>query len=247
MPEVEAGVTVVYLEPIGSGASARLASPSEYTLARYADELEGFRQAIGLEKTCLIGHSHGGFVAQKYALAHADRLSAVVLYDTSPRTDSEFWKAAEARRKEFFGTQPWFSQAVAAYDAEESTKTDDEMTAVFSREMPLYFADFDAHADVYRARFAGVRETVGPLHSNDPAPFDTRDELSKLHVPTLVIVGRRDFVCSVPFAEELHQAISGSAMIVLEHSGHMGHIEEPAAFSSALVRFVRETGRLRRR
>jgi proline iminopeptidase len=238
MPEVEAGVTVVYLEPIGSGASARLASPSEYTLARYADELEGFRQAIGLEKTCLIGHSHGGFVAQKYALAHADRLSALVLYDTSPRTDSEFGKAMGAYANEFFGTRPWFSDAVAALDAEESTKTDDDMTAVVRRELPLYFADFDDHVDVYQARFRGLRATVAPSHSNDPAPFDTRAELSKLHVPTLVIVGRRDFVCSVPFAEELHQAISGSEMIVMEHSGHMGHIEEPAAFSSALVRFV---------
>jgi proline iminopeptidase len=117
-------------------------------------------------------------------------------------------------------------------------ETDDEMTAVLGREPPLYFADFDGHADAYRARFAGVRIAAAPSHSNDPQPFDTRSELPKLRVPTLILVGRRDFVTSVPFAEELHQAIAGSNLVILEHSGHMGHIEEPAAFSAALTRFA---------
>ena len=101
-----------------------------------------------------------------------------------------------------------------------------------------YFADFDAHADVYRARFAGVHVTAAPVHSDDPVPFDTRAELRQLRIPTLVIVGKSDFICSPPFAEELHGAIAGSELVVLEHSGHMGHIEEPAAFSSAVIRFV---------
>jgi len=238
MPEAEASLTIVYLEPIGTGASARLASPSDYTMSRYAEELEGFRQAAGLDRACLIGHSHGGFVAQRYALAHGDRLQALVLYDTSPRIDAEFGAAIGAHAREFFGTKPWFSDATAALAAEEAAKTDEEMTAVLGRELPLYFADFDGHADAYRARFAGVRVAAAPLHGNDPQPFDTRAELPKLHVPTLVVVGRRDFVTSVPFAEELHRAIPGSELVVLEHSGHLGHIEEPATFAAAVGRFV---------
>jgi proline iminopeptidase len=236
MPEVEVGVTVVYLEPVGTGNSARLATAAEYTKARYVDDLEGVRAAIGLDKLCLVGHSYGGFVAQRYALAHADRLSALVLYDTAARTDAAFVQAVVARAHEFFGTRPWFADAFAAMAAEDSATTDDAITALWPRELPLYFADFDTHAVAYRARFSAT-VTAAPLHAHD-RPFDTRAELPHLHVPTLVVVGRRDFVCSPPFADELHAAIAGSEMVVLEHSGHMGHIEEPQAFAAAVIGFV---------
>jgi len=238
MPELEASLTLIYLEAIGSGASARLASPSEYTLTRYADELEGFRRAVGLDKACLLGHSHGGFVALRYALAHQDHLRALVLYDTSARVDAEFAGAIGDHAQEFFGKEPWFVDAVKAFAAEDSVETDDEMTALIPRELPLYFADWSHHADEYRARFAGLRVTAAPLHNHDPHPFDTRPELPKLYVPTLIVVGRRDCVTSVPFAEEIHRGVPGSELVVLEHSGHMGHIEEPAAFAAAVSRFV---------
>ena len=207
-------------------------------MARYAEELEGFRVALGLERVCLIGHSYGGFVAQRYALAHAERLSALVLYDTSPRADAEWEGAIAPRAKEFFGTRPWFSDAMAAFGEFGGAKTDDEATALLARSLPLDFGDFDGHAQIYRTRFADVRFTADPLQGNDPAPFDTRTELPKLKLPTLILVGRRDCLTSVPFAEELHTGITGSTLVVLEHSGHMGHIEEPPAFASAVVPFV---------
>jgi pimeloyl-ACP methyl ester carboxylesterase len=42
----------------------------------------------------------------------------------------------------------------------------------------------------------------------------------------------------VRWAEELHKLIPGSQLVVLENSGHFGHIEEPEPFSRAVVRFV---------
>jgi proline iminopeptidase len=238
MPEVEASVKLVYIEPVGTGGSAHLASAGDYTMAGYADDIEGVRQALGLDRTCLIGHSYGGFVAQRYALAHADRLSALVLYDTAARTDAEFGRAVGVQAKALSGKKAWFADAFAALIAEGATKTDDELAAVWARELPLYFGDWDAHADAYRAAFATTHAAVVPLHAHDPARFDTRAELAGFHVPTLVVVGRRDFVCSLPFAEELHAAIAGSQLVVLEHSGHMGHIEEPTAFAAVVTAFV---------
>jgi pimeloyl-ACP methyl ester carboxylesterase len=40
------------------------------------------------------------------------------------------------------------------------------------------------------------------------------------------------------WAEELHRVIPGSELLILENSGHFGHIEEPEAFSPAVTRFV---------
>ncbi|MFE5086004.1 alpha/beta fold hydrolase [Streptomyces mirabilis] len=65
-----------------------------------------------------------------------------------------------------------------------------------------------------------------------------REDLGSLTVPTLVLVGRHDFICGMHWAEELHRVIPGSELLILENSGHFGHIEEPEAFSPAVTRFV---------
>jgi pimeloyl-ACP methyl ester carboxylesterase len=41
---------------------------------------------------------------------------------------------------------------------------------------------------------------------------------------------------------ELHEGIPGSELVVLEDSGHFGHVEEPDAFARAVVGFVASTG-----
>jgi proline iminopeptidase len=57
-------------------------------------------------------------------------------------------------------------------------------------------------------------------------------------VPTLIVAGRHDFICGVRWAGMLHDGIAGSRLVVLEDSGHLGHIEEPAAFHSAVADFA---------
>lgn len=71
-----------------------------------------------------------------------------------------------------------------------------------------------------------------------PHVIDDRADLGSLTVPALVVVGRHDVICGVRWAEELHALIPGSELLILENSGHFGHIEEPEAFSRAVTGFV---------
>ncbi len=48
MPELERSTTVVYIEPVGTGASGRLADPSGYTLATYTHFLHAVIEHLGL-------------------------------------------------------------------------------------------------------------------------------------------------------------------------------------------------------
>ena len=68
--------------------------------------------------------------------------------------------------------------------------------------------------------------------------FDVRGELGRIQVPTLVLVGRKDFVCSVRFANALHVGIPGSRLVVLEKSGHMSYVEEPDRFFRVVDDFL---------
>lgn len=247
MPEVEKAATVVYIEPVGTGASESLANPNGYTMDRYVGDVEGLRVHLGLERVVLLGHSHGGMVAQAYALAHPERLSGLILYDTSPTTGPD-WQKDVAANLAWFEKEPWFVDASAALAEETSAETDDAMTAIFRREMPLYYAEWTVRAKEFERFREEVRFSVAPGRSvtdrSSPgqvgvAPvFEARDRLGTIEVPTLIIVGIKDFVCSEKMARLLHDGIRGSRLVVLEHSGHMGHEEEPEAFARAVAEFL---------
>jgi proline iminopeptidase len=250
MPKVEAFATVVYVEPVGTGASGSLADPNGYTMSRYVDDVEGLRVHLGLEKVYLLGHSHGGMVAQAYALEHPTHLFGLILYDTSPTTGPD-WQKDVASNLAWFSGEPWFLDASAALAQETSATSDDEMTAIFRRELPLYVADWTRRATEFEPLRTTVRFSVAPGRSvTDPgspdqvgvAPvFEARERLGEIRVPTLIIVGEKDFVCSEKMARLLHAGIPGSTLVVLPHSGHMGHAEQPAVFARAVSEFLRTT------
>ncbi|MFJ1750552.1 alpha/beta fold hydrolase [Streptomyces sp. NPDC088116] len=79
---------------------------------------------------------------------------------------------------------------------------------------------------------SGLDENLSPHIIND------RENLGSLTMPALVVVGRHDVICGVRWAEELHRLIPGSDLLILENSGHFGHLEEPETFSRAVTRFV---------
>ncbi|HEX4824350.1 MAG TPA: alpha/beta fold hydrolase [Candidatus Polarisedimenticolaceae bacterium] len=254
MRAVEEFATVVYIEPVGTGASGRLDDPNGYTIDRYVKDVEGLRAVLGIDRFVLLGHSHGGFVAQAYALAYPERLRGLILYDTSPTTGPVWQRDVEANLA-WFQDEPWFAEAKAALAAETTAKDDDEMTAVFRREMPLYFADWTGHAVRYEPYRAAVRFAVAPGRAGtDPsapgqvgvAPvFDVVKRLGEIKVPTLILSGTKDFVCSARFGRVLHEGIHDSRLVLLSRSGHMGHIEEPQAFAAAVREYLVEIARPR--
>jgi proline iminopeptidase len=256
MPEVERFATVVYLEPVGTGASGKLSDPNGYTIDRYVGDVEGLRAILGLERFVLLGHSHGGFVAQAYALAHPGYLRGLILYDTTPTTGKAWQQDVEANLA-WFASEPWFADAKSALAEETSAANDDDMTAIFRREMPLYFADWTAHAGRYEPYRAAVRFSVAPSRAvTDPsspnqvgvAPvFDVVERLHEIVVPTLVLSGTRDFVCSAKFGRMLHDGLPDARLVLLSRSGHMGHIEEPQAFAGTIHEFLDELARARKR
>jgi proline iminopeptidase len=67
-------------------------------------------------------------------------------------------------------------------------------------------------------------------------------------VPTLITVGRYDEI-PPSCAETMRAGIPGARVVVLEHSGHVSHLEEPETYLAAVRDFLAwglSPGRLRR-
>jgi proline iminopeptidase len=64
--------------------------------------------------------------------------------------------------------------------------------------------------------------------------WDLTARLDEISAPTLVLVGKDDFICPPSRAKILQEGIPNSEMVVFENSGHIPYIEEPEGFFEAV-------------
>jgi pimeloyl-ACP methyl ester carboxylesterase len=68
---------------------------------------------------------------------------------------------------------------------------------------------------------------------------DLRDDLKKIKIPTLILHGRLDKICSYDLAEQMHALVPQSKLVPFEKSGHALFIEERDKFNSELLNFIK--------
>jgi pimeloyl-ACP methyl ester carboxylesterase len=234
--------TLVMLNPRGTGGSDRPKDSRAYQIDDYVADVEELRTHLNQEQMLLLGHSHGGVVAQAYAAAHPDRVRRLVLASTLARFGPENEAAMRAGMDRRSG-QPWYPDAVAALEEEQEAKftTDQQLHDLFFREFPLYFARYGeaeaGYADTLRADTINAA-TLLLFNREIFNTFDLRDELTSITAPTLVITGDDDFICGPMCAAEISAAIPGAKEVIVGDSGHMLFIEQPQAFHDEVADFL---------
>jgi len=234
--------TLVLLNPRGTGNSGRPGDSRAYQIGDYVSDVEELRVHLGLEKLLLLGHSHGGVVAQAYAARHPGRVERLVLASTLARFGGPQQEAMREGMDKRSG-QPWYPDAVAALEEEQEGKfsSDEEMAGLVFRELPLYFAHFGGAE-------AGYLDTLKTEKLNADAlklfnkeifeTFDLRGELGAISAPTLVITGEADFICGPVCAEEIVGGIKGARKVIVGDSGHMIFVEQPEEFEREVAEFL---------
>jgi pimeloyl-ACP methyl ester carboxylesterase len=180
------------------------------SVAAYADWLEDFLDALGLDRAVVLGHSMGGAVAQWLALERPERFAGLILLSTAARL------RVMPRILELLRDQPPAGRSLVA-------------SLAYS---PATLPGTVTHADRLLA------ETPPPVVFADFVAcdrFDVRERLPTLAVPTLVIVGRDDRLTPPKLAAALTAAIGGAHLAEVPDAGHYPQLEQPAAVN-ALVR-----------
>src|SRR6266496_1370386 len=77
---------LVFIDERGSGKSSKIEEPRQYTIANMVEDIEAVRQALGLGKISLLGHSFGGALVQAYAFKYPKNLSHLILGSTFAST-----------------------------------------------------------------------------------------------------------------------------------------------------------------
>jgi non-heme chloroperoxidase len=69
---------------------------------------------------------------------------------------------------------------------------------------------------------------------------DLRNDLKTIKVPTLILHGKLDKICSYELAEQTNKLISNSTLVPFEKSGHALFIEELEKFNTELIKFIQK-------
>src|SRR5512135_128173 len=232
--------TVIQIHPRGSGLSDP--SPTNaYLLPDYAADIEELRKHLKLDQPIVMGWSHGGMIAQQFAFTYPDALSKLILMDTAAYF-GEFLSDAEAAVMGF-KDQSWYADSLAALKQEWANgyQTDEDMARLWTRESKFYFKQYGLREEAYNERLSHFPIRVAPLRTfnEQEAPtMDLRLHLKQIKVPTLVIVGRHDFITNVAMAEEMVKHIPDARLEIFEDSGHFAFIEEPEKFHRVIKGFV---------
>ncbi|MFD3461018.1 alpha/beta fold hydrolase [Nocardia fluminea] len=244
MPELEKHLTMVYVEALGTGASGRLPShPHGYTRERYSLALLRIIDHLGVPKVYLLGHSHGAFVAAYHAIHRPAGLAGIILYEGAPVTGPEHGAEATRRLQEFAAAhadRPELADVLAAFAAMQDISSDEQTLAVARGVLPSYIADYWGD----EKRWAPVRDALRAGYISglgaDGAPdlIDDRADLPDVAVPALVLVGRFDVICGPRWGQELYDLLPCARLVILERSGHLGHLEELERFAAAVRDFT---------
>jgi proline iminopeptidase len=231
---LEAAHTVIYYDPRGIGRSGRSPDPALYTMDEYVEDLEALRHHLGLDTFSLAGHSHGGSVALKYALAYPDRLDRLVVLDSAPfaRELGPTWLATHAG----------YTAAQARWATRDTALTPDELHAEFVRIFfpVLHFHDYEPVRKTVEEILARTMFSAEPYQQAERElySFDIRDRITQILTPTLIVTGDADPPDVREGSNLLHERITDSQMLVLPGSGHWPWIERPDVFFPSVIRFL---------
>lgn len=177
------------------------------------------------KRFALAGLSMGGIVAMELLRRAPDRITRIALMDTNPLAESP---VVAANRE---------PQIVKVRSGRLLEVMRDEMK-------PNYLAPGPHRADVLEL-VMDMAEALGPevFIRQSRALQRRRDQqavLRKCRTPALVLCGAHDLLCPVKRHTFMAELIPFAELVVLEHSGHLPTLEQPAETTAAIRNWMRQ-------
>jgi len=223
-------VRLVYYDHRCNGQSGRPPLES-LTMEQLADDAAALAASLSSEKVVVFGHSDGGFVAQEFALCHPDRVSALILCDTTPGQ-----LGVEEPEDESAGPPPppEFIEKIS-----NPPVTDQELGLAIQGLFPAYLHRGEI-ADAEKA-LAGTVFSVAAMNRGFEvlSKWSSVDRLGSVDVPTLLLVGSHDAFTSPSQTYRMARRLPQSQVVEFADSGHIPWLVEPERFFQVVGDWLR--------
>src|ERR1043166_8933138 len=180
------------------------------TMNQMAQDVAELMDQLQIPRAVVGGLSMGGYVALAFYKQFRSRVRALILADTRAQADSEEAKQTRAQQAEKALTEGMAGIADIMLPKLLTPETVSKRPEIvkFVRDMMLQTKPEGA-----AAALRGMAERE-----------DQTELLSKITVPTLILVGAEDAITPVADSEKMQNAIDDSRLVVLDHAGHVSNL-----------------------
>jgi len=215
--------SLVVYDMLGHGSSPL---PDENaTLADYAAQLLRLLDHLQLEQVSIIGHSMGALVAVAFALAHPDRVTALVPMNIVYRRTADKRTAVEERANQVLqnGQITGIETALARWFADKDDPATLEKKA-------------QVHNWMNQLTPVGYGRTYRLFAISDDAFIDCLDRLT---MPVLYLTGENDPNSTPAMSQQMAAETPNGQAIVLPNEAHMMAYLHPQKVNSILEDFLK--------
>ena len=236
---------VIFYDQLGGGHSDRPNDTTLWKMERFVQELAAVRQALGLERVHLLGHSFGTLIIADYLKTKPKGLRSVTF--ASPALDIPgYMEDAAVLLKQL----PDTLQKIIA-KAEKNGTTD---SPAYQAAMMTFYQKHLARSLPWSADVDSTLSQLNPgpyVYMQGPSEFTvtgtlkTYDETASLRnipVPSLYVSGEYDTV--VPSRVKKYQELTpGSDREIIANAGHFMSQDQPQAFVKTIRDWLRHVER----
>jgi len=234
---------VVFFDQLGCGKSDTPDDVSLWRIDRFVDEVTAVRDALGLDRIHLLGHSWGGWLAIEYMLRESAGVVSLSLASTSasiPQFVYEAGKLISELPREMAETM----RRLEAEGDFENPEFEAGMMEFYKR----HLCRLDPWPDPLMRCIENLDGNIVYETMNGPTEFtvignmkdwNRIEKLGEIVAPTLITCGRYDELTPA-CSRTLRQGIMNSRMHVFERSAHMAHLEETESYLQILSEFLRD-------
>jgi len=177
-------------------------------------------RSVPFEQFAVAGLSMGGYVCMEIMRQAPQRVQALALLDTRAVADT----SDETRRR---------------HELVRLAQTARGFQPVTRRMLPLLIHPSRLNDVALIEAVRGMAERTGldtfvRQQQAIIARADSRDDLTQVRVPSLILCGREDVLTPLIHHEEMAQLIPGAELVVIDDCGHLSSLERPGKVSQAL-------------
>jgi len=227
---------IIYYDQRGCGISQYFEGDG-YTIDQAVDDLEKLREALGIGKWVVLGHSYGGSLARAYAVKYPERLAGLVLVGSAchglPVDDAgsrqyEFMSSEERQRiGEIYKTEHLtLEQIVFNIHLNGDWKRQNFYKPSREKLARKALYEWKHDEDLRRA----INSSLGRL--------DFMDVFSECPIPVLILEGKWDLTWDQHKASSLQACFPEADMVVFGRAGHNPFEDVPDKFFFELKEFT---------
>ena len=249
------GYNVYFYDQIGSGLSARLADPGQYTLARHVADLEAIREQIGARTVILMGASWGGTLVATYMATYPQHVAKAIFTSPAPINEAEWSvndtpasRLSAAEQQKYHNTLytprfiTWYLLGLINPRAAHTLVSDREADAFFDtfvqRLQPGTVCD-PAHLPKEQVQGYGFYDNIFTTTDAEHrhATANPRLLLASNYTPTLILTGACNYV---PWAVtwQYKTTLPNSTLLYFPHAGHVIYLDQPDLYLASIRAFL---------